>query len=84
MSTIEIGASASSLPTTTAQRGIGRDHRYVIVRSSISSPIADAMNIGGSTASTSSWNAEQLSVRCPARGPDGAQHGRRTSPARAR
>src|SRR5690348_6829683 len=43
-----IGVSASSLPASTAQRAIGRDHRYVPVRASISSPIDDATNIATS------------------------------------
>src|SRR6185503_12250353 len=46
------GASATSLPAVTCQRGSGRDHKYVIVRSSISSPIDDATNIAGTTDST--------------------------------
>src|SRR5207249_4520555 len=45
---------AISLPTSTVHRGSARDHRYVVVRSSISSPIDDATNSGGTTASTSS------------------------------
>src|SRR5580704_11832529 len=48
-----IGASARSLPATMVQRGTGRDHRYAPVRSSISSPIDGATNIGGKITSTS-------------------------------
>src|SRR5262245_7354942 len=52
-STITIGVSAHSLPTITAQRAIGRDHRYVPVRSSMSSPIDDATSIADSSATIS-------------------------------
>src|SRR6185436_11029334 len=52
-SAITIGTSATSLPTSTAQRAIGRDHRFVLVRSSISSPIDELMNIAGTIASSS-------------------------------
>src|SRR5881392_2854783 len=46
---IAAGTSATSLPATIDHRGIGRDHRYVVVRSSMSSPIDAATNIGAST-----------------------------------
>src|SRR5881296_2357264 len=52
VATTAIGASATSLPAITCQRGRGRDHRYVIVLSSISSPIDDDTNSAGTTAST--------------------------------
>src|SRR6185436_12311203 len=52
ISAITSGVSAHSLPTSTAQRAIGRDHRYVLVRSSISSPIDALMNIAGTIASS--------------------------------
>src|SRR5262245_55149063 len=50
-SAITSGTSAISLPASTAQRAIGRDHRYVLVRSSISSPIDALTNIAGTIAS---------------------------------
>src|ERR1041384_2288213 len=49
-STTTIGVSAHSLPTSTAQRAIGRDHRYAPVRSSMSPPIDDATSIADSSA----------------------------------
>src|SRR5262245_9090057 len=52
-SAITSGTSATSLPASTAQRAIGRDHRYVLVRSSISSPIDALMNIADTIASSS-------------------------------
>src|SRR5262245_20273203 len=57
-SAITIGTSAISLPASTAQRAIGRDHRYVLVRSSISSPIDALTNIAGTIASSTvdTWN----------------------------
>src|SRR5512147_2024623 len=53
-SAITIGTRAHSLPASTAQRGIGRDHRYVLVRSSISSPIDAPTNIAGNIVKSSS------------------------------
>src|SRR5512147_922217 len=50
-SAITIGVKAHSLPASTAQRAIGRDHRYVLVRSSISSPIDAPTNIAGNITS---------------------------------
>src|SRR5882724_5425542 len=47
ISMITIGIRAQSLPASTAPRAIGRDHRYVLVRSSISSPIEAPTNIAG-------------------------------------
>src|SRR5688500_3602146 len=43
---ITIGITVASLPARIAQRGIGRDQRYVVVRSSISSPTVVPTNIG--------------------------------------
>src|SRR5512144_851677 len=58
ISAITIGVSAHSLPASTAHRAIGRDHRYVLVRSSSSSPIAAPTNIAGSSARSGleDWN----------------------------
>src|SRR6478735_8859346 len=53
---IATGTSATSLPAMIDHRGIGRDHRYVVVRSSMSSPIEAATNIGASTDAVSTSN----------------------------